>query len=185
MFWNRVVIGETGKYPHARKEMMPVLCNHCEDAGCIKVCPTEATYRREDGIVVVDSDKCMGCRYCVIACPYQQRTFHDGKKKEYFPGQGLTPYEKIGEKLYPLEVGTVVKCNFCFERIDKGVALGLTPGVDKEATPVCVNTCACKARVFGDLDDPDSEVTRLIKEKAARPLHPEFGTEPSVYYVKL
>ena len=165
------------------KQMYPVLCNHCKEAACVDVCPTGATTKREDGIIMIDYNKCVGCRYCVIACPYQQRTFYADSKKEYFPGQGLTELEIIGQKLYPLQEGTVVKCIFCMERIDDGLKKGLKPGVDREATPACVITCPAKARYFGDLDDPYSEVTSLIKEKRGFQLHPEFGTDPSVYYI--
>ncbi len=183
IFWNRIVIGETGSYPTVSKQMYPVLCNHCQDAACVKACPTRATTRREDGIVIIDYDKCVGCRYCLIACPYQQRTFYADGKKEYYPGQGLTEYEAIGKELYPLEPGTVVKCNFCAERIDEGIKKGLKPGVDREATPACVITCPTTARVFGDIDDPNSEVAMLIKEGGGFQLHPEYGTDPSVYYI--
>ena len=182
VFWNRVLIGETGKYPAVSKEMFPVLCNHCKEAPCVKACPTGATSRREDGIVAIDYDKCMGCRYCLIACPYQARTYYDNEQ-EYFPGQGLSPWEILGRELYPLQKGTMVKCNFCMERIDQGITKGLQPGIDREATPACVNICPTTARVFGDLDNPRSEVSRLIREKGGTPLHPEFGTEPSVYYL--
>ncbi len=183
MFWNRVLINETGNYPTVTKQIYPVGCNHCKEAICVKVCPTRATTRREDGIVIIDADKCVGCRYCVVACPYQQRTFHADGKKEYFPGQGLTEYEAIGKELYPLEKGTVVKCNFCAERIEKGIEKGLEPGKDREATPACVINCPTKSRYFGDLDDPSSEVSTLIKEKRGVQLHPEYGTDPSIYYI--
>jgi len=183
IFWNRVIISETGKYPAVTKQMYPVLCNHCKEAPCVKVCPTGATTRREDGIVLVDYNKCAGCRYCVEACPYQQRTYYSNSKKEYFPGQGFTELEVVGKELYPLQSGTVVKCNMCVERIDKGISLGLTPGVDPEATPACVNACPVKARHFGNLDDPNSEISRLVNEKRASPLHPEYGTDPSTYYI--
>jgi len=183
IFWNRIVISETGKYPMVTKQMYPVLCNHCQEAACVKACPSGATTRREDGIVTINYDECVGCRYCLIACPYQQRTFYADGKKEYFPGQGLTELEIIGRKLYPLQPGTVMKCNFCQERVDEGIQQGLKPGVDREATPACVIACPAKARYFGDLDDPDSEVSKLIKEKKGFQLHPEYGTDPSVYYI--
>ena len=182
-FWGRVLVGESGVYPGVTKEILPVLCNHCREAPCEKVCPTGATSRREDGIVYVDYDKCMGCRYCMIACPYQNRTFYD-EENEYFPGKGYTTREAIGKQLYPLQTGTAIKCNFCMERIDVGLAKGLKPGVDREASPACVNACMTGARVFGDLDDPGSEVSRLIRERKAFQLHPEFGTDPSVYYIR-
>lgn len=182
VFWNRVLIGERGNYPSVTKENLPVLCNHCKDAACVNVCPTGATSRREDGIVIIDSDDCVGCRYCMMACPYQMRTFLE-HQKEYYPGQGLTPWELLGREIYPLEEGTVVKCNLCLERIDEGLKKGLKPGVDREATPACVNACPTKARIMGDLDDRESEIARLIKERRGVQLHPEFGTDPSVYYL--
>lgn len=183
VFWARVLIGETGKYPAVQKQMYPVLCNHCKDAACVEVCPTGATIKRVDGIVIIDYDKCVGCRYCMMACPYQQRTFYSDDQQQYFPNQGLTEWEVIGKQLYPFQKGTVVKCNFCLERVDEGLRQGLRPGIDREATPACVNACPAKARYFGDLDDPSSEVSRLIAEKKGFQLHPEFGTNPSVYYV--
>ena len=162
----------------------PVRCNHCKEAPCVKVCITGASQQREDGIVWVDQDMCVGCRYCIIACPYQNRTFlSKDKDTGYFPGYELTEFEKVGKRLYPHTVGTTEKCNFCMERIDAGLAKGLKPGVDREATPACVNTCPASALTFGDLDDPDSEVRRLIREKKAFNLHPEYDTEPSIYYI--
>lgn len=180
VFWTRVLVGETGTYPRVTKQIYPVQCNHCENAPCVDVCPTGATYIRGDGIVSMHYDKCMGCRYCLIACPYQQRTFiHE--IKEYYPGQGLTEYERYGQGKY--HEGTVVKCNFCESRIDEGIKKGLKPGVDREATPACVISCTANAKVFGDLDDPESKISRMIAEKKAIQLLPEQGTNPSVYYV--
>lgn len=185
VFWNRVVISEAGSFPTSRKLIYPVLCNHCEEAACVEACPTGATFQRKDGIVMIDYNQCVGCRACLISCPYQQRTYYDEKKKngEYFPGQGKTEFERIGEKLYPFQVGTVMKCNFCAERVDAGLKKGFMPGRDDEASPACANICPVGARVFGDLDDPESEVSRLIMEKKGKQLRPEFGTEPAVYYI--
>jgi phenylacetyl-CoA:acceptor oxidoreductase subunit 1 len=162
----------------------PVRCNHCKEPPCVKVCVTGASQQREDGIVWVDQNKCVGCRYCVIACPYQNRTFlSKDKDTGYFPGYGLTEFEKAGKRLYPHTVGTTEKCNFCMERIDAGLAKGLKPGVDREATPACVNTCPARALTFGDLDDPNSEVRRLIRDYKGFQLHPEYDTDPSIYYI--
>jgi Fe-S-cluster-containing dehydrogenase component len=183
VFWSRVLLGEIGKYPSVRKLIYPVLCNHCEEAPCVEACPTGASRKNEDGIVIIDADECVGCRYCLVACPYQQRTYLEDGNREYFPGQGLTELELIGKELYPLQEGTVIKCNFCAERLFEGLKKGLRPGIDREATPACVIACPAKARYFGDLDDPDSEVSLVIKEKKAFQLHPEFGTNPSVYYI--
>ena len=181
IFFNRVATGETGQYPMVRKHTFPLLCNHCTDAPCVNVCPTGASYQREDGIVVIDSDKCVGCKYCIMACPYQQRTSF--KYKEQYPGQGFNNYEKFGMEHHPYQEGTAVKCTFCMERVDDGLAEGLTPGEDRTATPVCVNACPAKARTFGDMDDPDSKIVRLIRERNAEQLRPDFDTDPSVYYI--
>ena len=162
----------------------PVRCNHCQEAPCVKVCPTGATQQREDGIVWVDQDMCVGCRYCIIACPYQNRTFlSKDKDTGYFPGYELTAFEKAGKRLYPHTTGTTEKCNFCMERVDAGLSKGLKPGIDREATPACVNTCQARALTFGDLDDPNSEVRRLIREYKGFQLHPEYDTDPSIYYI--
>ncbi len=183
IFWNRVLIGESGKYPAVTKLIYNVRCNQCADPVCVKVCPTGATQQREDGIVWVDEDKCVGCRYCMVVCPYQMRSMYENGNSEYFPGQGLTEHEKIGRILYPHQPGVVQKCVFCKERIDAGLAQGLTPGVDREATPACVISCPTKAIHFGDLDDPYSEINRIIKEKKGHQFHPEYGTNPSIYYI--
>jgi Fe-S-cluster-containing dehydrogenase component len=163
------------------RHVYPVLCNHCKEAPCVKACPSGAAEKRDDGIVITDADRCAGCGYCVIACPYQQRSIHEGDK-EYFPGQGLTALEIMGRQLYPLQQGTAVKCNFCMERIDEGVRKGLTPGVDREARPVCVNICPAKARIFGDVNNPAGKVSTLIRVRRGFQLHPDLGTEPSIYY---
>lgn len=184
VFWNRLLISETGTYPMVTKQILPVLCNHCKEPACVKACPTGASSQREDGIVTIDADKCAGCRYCLIACPFQMRTYYTNGKREYWPGQGLTELERIGrEVLYPLQEGTVLKCDFCMDRVDDGLRRGLKPGIDWDATPVCVNACPVTARTFGDLDDPNSNVSRLIKERKGYVLHPEYGTEPSVHYI--
>jgi len=181
--WPKLMAVETGG-PTPTVSTYPVRCNQCKEAPCVEVCPTGATQRREDGIVWVDQDKCVGCRYCVIACPFQNRTFlSKDKDRGFFPGKGLTDFEKAGKQLYPHEIGTTEKCNFCMERIDAGLAKGLKPGVDREATPACVNTCPARALTFGDLDDPDSEVSKLIRERGGFQLHPEYDTDPSIYYI--
>jgi phenylacetyl-CoA:acceptor oxidoreductase subunit 1 len=184
IYFNRVVVSEKGKFPTVQKIILPVQCNHCQEPACVKACPTGATTQRADGLVLVNMDKCVGCGYCAVACPYQQRTLYEDPKSEYFPGQGLTPYEILGKQLFPYQAGTALKCTFCTERLDAGIKAGLKPGIDREATPACVITCPAQTRTFGDLNDPESNVSRLIYEKKAKPLHPEFGTEPSVYYIE-
>ncbi len=168
VFWAKVLEKEEGTFPSAKRVFWPVLCNHCKTPACLEVCPSGATTQRPDGIVEIDQDKCIGCRYCMQACPYNIRVFMDDVKR-YFP-KGLTPYEEGMYKRW--QKGTVTKCDFCVDRVDQG------------QEPMCVETCPSSASVFGDLDDPDSEVSRLIREFRGEQLRPEFGTDPSVYYLK-
>ena len=185
ILWNRVLISETGKYPTVHKLIYSIRCNQCDEPKCVDACPTGATRKREqDNIVIIDDNECVGCRYCMIACPYQARSFYEDGDAEYFPGQGQTEHEKMGKVLYPHQVGVVQKCIFCTERIDDGLARGLKPGVDRDATPACVIACPTMAMHFGDLEDPYSDINRLIKEKKGKPFHPEYGTEPSIYYIE-
>jgi len=120
----------------------------------------------------------------VVVCPYQNRVFlTKNKDKGFFSGKGLTGFERAGKRLYPHQYGTTGKCNSCMERIDAGQAKGLKPGVDREATPACVNTCQARALTFGDLDCFESQVSKLIRERGGLQLHPEYVSNPSVYYV--
>jgi len=130
---------------------------------------------------MIDHDKCVNCQYCMMACPYRQRTSF--KYREQYPGQGYSAYEKFGMEYHPHQEHTAVKCNFCKDRIDDGLARGLQPGEDREATPVCVNACPVKARTFGDLEAPESKIRRLIRERNGEQLRPDFQTDPSVYYL--
>ena len=168
VFFARVVKRESGTYPNVRKVFLPMLCMHCETPPCEAVCPTGATFKRPDGIVDIDREICVGCRYCMQACPYEARYFH-AKERFYFGAQGPTEYEAVGYAQHP--TGVVMKCNFCAHRLARG------------EEPSCVMTCPTNARTVGDLEDPHSEVNRLIKERGGEPLHPELGTGPSVYYL--
>ena len=175
VFFSRVLLQEKGKYPYAKLDFVPVQCNQCNNPACLDVCPTGATSKREDGIITIDPQKCTGCRYCMIACPYRQRFFLSSppNKRTYFPA-GPTPYESMGNKVRNYLTGTVIKCDFCVGsgRLDKGLQ------------PACVETCISKARYFGDLNDPKSEVSRLILSRGGFQLLPGEGTDPSVYYLK-
>ena len=142
----RVEVEETGSYPNVTRIPLPLLCMHCEEAPCERVCPTKATQIRPDGIVYVDQDECIGCKYCMIACPYGARYYVE-EHKPYFGDQGFTPFEQFGYQKQ--KAGVVMKCDYCRERIDAGLARGLQPGVDREATPACVINCMAKARYFG------------------------------------
>ena len=182
VFWTKVLTEEVGTYPTVSINYTPLLCMHCADAPCVDVCPTGASHKRADGIVVVDYDKCIGCKYCIQACPYGARTYMD-QIAGYFPGKQLTPYEAYAYQKH--QVGVVEKCTFCSHRIDQAISKGRVPGVDRDATPACVITCISGARVFGNVEDPESEVSKQIAEKHARPMKPELDTKPKVYYVGL
>jgi Fe-S-cluster-containing dehydrogenase component len=127
---------------------------------------------------MVDSDKCIGCKYCIAACPYDVRQYVE-RIEGYFPEIGLSPQEEEGYKSF--KTNNVVKCDFCAHRIDAASAQGLKPGVDRDATPACVITCPAKARIFGDLDDPNSEASKAARH--ASPLLEERGTAPNVLYI--
>lgn len=168
VFFARVLKREEGHYPTPRMLFLPVLCNHCSDAPCVSACSTGASHYAEHGIVDIDKDMCVGCRACMMACPYNNRYFLD-ERRYYFGEAGPTPYEEACSDRHP--EGVVMKCNFCRHRLAEG------------KDPACVENCAAKARTFGDLDDPESIVSRLIKERGGFTLHPEAGTGPNVYYL--
>jgi len=168
VYYSKVHVSEQGRFPNTMLDYLPVLCNHCDNPSCADVCPVGATVKQADGIVTVDANKCIGCRYCQVACPYDARSFITDINAQS-PKFGFTPYEKA---MYPAhQVGTVEKCNFCKERLAEG----------KE--PACVHTCPAGALTFGDLDDPASGVSRLILARNAQPLKPEAGTKPKVFYI--
>ena len=161
----------------------PVRCNQCADAPCVHACPTEATHQREDGIVVIDSDKCIGCRYCVIACPYQNRTFLSKEKDPgYFPGFERTRFEKKGRSSTRTSAAPPRSATSAWSASTTACRVAL-PGVDRDATPACVNTCQARALTFGDLDDPDSNVNQLLRKYEGFQLRAEYGTDPSVRYI--
>ncbi len=151
VFFTRTLSQEYGVYPAVKRVYIPTLCNHCEDAPCEKVCPSGATYTRADGIVMVNKDTCIGCSSCAVACPYDQRTQLSAESfKEGLFGTGqLTPFEEQGYSRFT--PGMVTKCDFCSGRVDAGLH------------PACVVTCPTDARIFGDLDDPQSKPSRLIR----------------------
>ncbi len=138
---------EKGEYPNTGRSFLPRLCNQCTHPACVDVCPTNATWKREeDGVVVVDPEICIGCKYCILACPYDARF--------------LNPV-----------TGAADKCDFCLHRVSQGLV------------PACVETCIGRARIFGDLNDPESEISRLIATNPVTVLRPEKGTEPNVFYI--
>lgn len=177
--WRRVLDMEVGTYPDVQRAFVPVGCMHCADPPCMAVCPSTATRKRDDGIVTIDYDLCIGCAYCAVACPYQARYKVDIVRYAY----GDDPMEPEAKRHDPRRVGVSTKCNFCVDKIDAGIAKGLTPGIDPEATPVCVNSCIADALHFGDIEDPDSNVSRLLDENQSFRMHEELGTKPGFYYL--
>ncbi len=174
--WN--VVLHTGQIG-SREVYLPRPCMHCENAPCVEVCPVGASYHRPDGIVMMDYDKCIGCRYCEVACPYGARAFN---WEEFTgPNPAVPTWGEPDVERRPR--GVPEKCSFCANRIDRGLALGLTPGVDAEATPACVNACPMGARAFGDLNDPKSPVSVLLANHPAYRLREDLGTAPRVYYL--
>lgn len=177
MRWNVGFPEETEK---GQPFFMTRPCLHCQEAPCVKVCPVGATWLREDGIVAMDYDRCIGCRYCEVACPYDVRRFNwDAEQPDnrYAPHWGTPEVDRRAR-------GVVEKCTFCSHRIDRGLAQGLVPDVDEAATPACVNACPVGARAFGDVNDPQSPVSRYLARHDTFRLREEFGTEPKVHYVR-
>ncbi len=174
--WNRVI--QTDNL-NGHLVFLAQPCMHCTHAPCVEVCPVQASQYREDGIVMMDYERCIGCRYCEVACPYGARSFN--WKAFTGPNPAVPAW---GEPEVPRRPrGVVEKCTFCSQRIDRGLALGLTPGVDMEATPACVVICPTKARIFGDLNDPESNVNQVLRRQIAYRLREDLGTAPRVYYL--
>ncbi|HEY6099373.1 MAG TPA: 4Fe-4S dicluster domain-containing protein, partial [Anaeromyxobacter sp.] len=142
------------------------LCNHCENPPCVRVCPTQSTWKREDGLVMMDMHRCIGCRYCVVACPYGARSFNFEDPR---PHVAAEPAD------YPTRTkGVVEKCTFCSERLAAG------------QRPLCVEACegiGCGALVFGDAGDPSSAVTALLRDNGVARRKAELGTSPHVFYI--
>lgn len=187
-----VVDMEFGKYPNVRRKFLPRPCMQCENPPCVPVCPVGATWKRPDGIIEINYDACIGCRYCIAACPYQARSFdfgenwtdnaaqgkdgalalETGRKYQSEPsgeyGVARTRFEN-GRPKSP--VGNARKCTFCVHRLDQG------------QLPICVSTCIGRSTFFGDGNDPDSLVSRLAAENNAILLKPELGAGPKVVYL--
>ncbi|MEA5019279.1 MAG: 4Fe-4S dicluster domain-containing protein [Gordonibacter sp.] len=194
MFWSHHLIRESGTFPNIRHEYIPTMCNHCSNAECVRVCPTSAMRKDENGLTKHDASRCIGCKSCMMACPYNVINFNrkdverswdndeaaivgcTSTAKELQSKTGFpTPYyNKDREATYPgvREVGTVEKCTMCDHRIKNGLP------------PYCAEICPAQARIFGDLDDPSSEASRLLAQYGSSVLKPEAGTKPAVHYVR-
>lgn len=184
IFWHKVIAATSGKYPSVKTELIPMPCMHCEDPPCVRVCPANATYQREDGIVMQDFRRCIGCKYCIIACPYGVRNFNykHQEAQEYLRPDRPPVRTDRGPWPFPTRVhGVVEKCTFCFHRIDRGLREGKKIG--EEVVPACVEDCPAQARVFGDLDDPQGRVSQLLASRGWIRLREEMSTHPKVYYL--
>ncbi len=201
--WQDVLFYTEGEYPSGQMKWLPRPCMQCEDPSCVHVCPTRATYKDHDagGIVFIDWDKCIGCKYCMIACPYGVRFFADEAPlvepdlKEIFPGSGGRLWDPPGQSpdqnrkrgIGVQPKGVVSKCTFCYHRVSQ--APEGVPDLDEddpdlvEYVPACVRTCPPKARYFGDLDNADSNVNKLIANKKGVRLKDHTGNRPQVYYL--
>jgi len=193
VFWMYVFRLESGEYPDTKMQFLPRPCQHCDNAPCVKVCPVGARFKREDGIVLTDSDRCIGCRYCSLACPYGVNYFNWAKPKKHYyldwddadieaaTDGAIPPYKNPDLELkYGDEErrtaggghakGVMEKCTFCVHRVEKGLE------------PACVNTCPVSALVFGDRDDPSSPLGMMLNDRQHFSLLEEAGTHPSVFY---
>lgn len=155
-----------GQFPNLTMSYVTVACQHCENPACVTACPVGATYKDpETGVVRQDYDKCIGCRVCMAACPYHGvRTFNWEEPSYIMAGlgeAGVAPHQR----------NVVEKCTFCYQRVARG------------EQPACISACPGRARTAGDLDDPNSEISKLLRERSYKQLLPERGTKPSVYYL--
>ncbi len=192
-FWMYVFRLEEGEFPNAKVNFLPRPCMHCDNAPCVKVCPVGARFKREDGLVASDWERCIGCRYCEVACPYGVNYFNwkDPEKAQYLDWKdedlkpitaGALPYanpdldRRYGEENRKIAgsnhmKGIVEKCTFCAHRVEKGLR------------PACVEECPVFALNFGDLDDPESGVSQLLDKKPSFRLEEDLTTNPRVHYV--
>lgn len=179
---------EIGTYPNVSRRFVPRPCMQCDVPPCVPVCPVNATWKGEDGIVHIDYEKCIGCRYCLTACPYGARTFDFGefysngtpRRAEYDEAPSFEYGKRwdrgkklpiLGEIAPKSPIGNARKCHFCVHRINKGML------------PMCVTSCIGRATYFGDANDPESLVAKLISKPNVMRLKEELGTEPRVYYL--
>lgn len=173
IWWNQVLTfgGPTmdtphGEFPNLEMNYLTLNCQHCEDPPCVAACPAQATYKREDGIVTQDYEMCLGCRMCILACPYNHVRSYNEKTPEYYLNFPVGDTSVEGQ-----QKGTVSKCTFCHNRLDEGLQ------------PNCIEVCPVRARYFGNIEDADSEVSKLLETRKYTQLLENKGTGPSIFYL--
>ena len=180
--WIRVDRYYEGEFPDIRMKYMPVLCQQCEDAPCEPVCPTFATYHNPEGLNVQVYNRCVGTRYCGNNCPYSVRFFN------WFEPEWPEPFELQHNPDVSIRPGGVMeKCTFCIQRIQRAKVDAKADGraiADGEVQPACVQSCPAEAMTFGDLNDPESKVSRLASSGRATRLLEDLGTKPKVFYLQ-
>lgn len=184
IFWNEVLPVVEGKYPQTRVRYIPMPCMHCDNPPCVKVCPVHATYKNPEGIVAQIFNRCIGCRYCTVACPYSRRFFN-----WYAPSQPEAGERQMNPEVSVRPKGVVEKCLFCYHRLRavKEKARKENRAIrDEEVVrlPACCQVCPSKARYFGDLDDHESTVAKLAHSTRAYQLQEDLGTHPKVFYLR-
>ena len=195
--WANKINRTVGKFPNVRYDYWPTLCNHCQNAACVRICPTKAMHKADGGITMHDPNKCIGCKSCIAACPYVVISYNSRQTHEFWrdekeliqgcTGSAKDVAKKVKDDTIPyynperennlkgsgLRFKSIVeKCTFCDHRLKQG------------KLPYCVERCPAQARVFGDLNDPDSEVNKLLAKHMPTRLREHVGTEPKVYYIR-
>lgn len=181
IFWNEMLSHVEGDFPNVHLHMVPRPCMHCENAPCVKVCPVGATWRNSEGVIEINSDICIGCRYCIVACPYGARSFN------WFEPEFIETHKNYLNPDVPVRPrGVVEKCTYCNHRIRAAQADGHPIGSDylNGVVPACAQTCPASAIFFGDLDDPNNMVSRMASSHRAFKLLDELGTEPKTIYLR-
>lgn len=193
IYWAHYQHKTSGTFPNVKYEYLPTMCNHCENAPCAKACPVNAMYKDENGITMHNADKCIGCKTCMMACPYEVISYNK-KSHEFWKdnssaikdgtasgaetasksGAPIPYYNPDRAKTYAgiRPEGVVEKCTLCDHRVKDG------------DIPYCATSCPAKARIFGDLADPNSEVNELLNKYESFVLKPHFGSKPKVYYIR-
>lgn len=170
--WNRIITTGSdnfdcggGTYPNVDMKFMPVACQHCEDPACVGACPTGASVQNDDGVVTVNPEACIGCKSCMNACPYGARVLNESEPEYYLDFE-------VGDGYEPEHIGnTVEKCNFCQQRTGVGLV------------PACMECCPGRARFWGDLGDPDSDVAKIVTGRERMDFLTEEGTGPTTIYL--